>query len=390
MTDIVLPRHILYAERAADAVARVAEELNARRILVVTDRVISGLAFYRQLIDALKGYGYTVYEFSDVEPEPSVETGRRVAEAAKKISAELIVAVGGGSVIDAAKAGWLVYENPSVNLESVNPFTRYGLGRKAKLIAIPTTSGTGSDVSFGVVLSKKIDEDKRKLAMGSPELVPYATVLDVEAVKGMPRHLTLYTGVDALAHAVEAYVANTANPFSDALAEKVVEIVFTSLPRVLSEPGDEQARLAMHIAATMAGAAFTASGLGLAHAIAHALGPALGLHHGLAVGLALPYVIDYNSKTCSRAREKYDRLKRILETLASLPPRPSLKDHVLALYEETGFPKRVGELEKPPTRDQWEKMIEKIAENALQDPELAFNPAPVGPDDVKSLLREMY
>ena len=301
-----------------------------------------------------------------------------------------IVAVGGGSVIDAAKAGWLVYENPSADLETVNPFTRYGLGRRARLVAVPTTSGTGSDVSFGVVLTKRLNGGRRKLAMGSPELVPYATVLDPYIVRDLPRHLTLYTGVDALAHAVEAYVANTANHFSDALAEKAVQLIFTNLPRVLESPGDEQARLAMHVAATMAGMAFTASGLGLAHAIAHALGPRLGLHHGLSVGLALPYVIDYNSTASDQAKAKYEKLKRVLEGLVGLPSRPSFRDHVLALYDDVGFPKKVSELESPPSRSEWERMIRDVAEEAMQDPELAFNPAPVGVEEVVELLRRMY
>jgi alcohol dehydrogenase class IV len=389
VTITVLPRYLFIGENLASALQRVVEELRAERVLVVTDPVVSQQPFFSEAVNALKHFVSDVVVFRDVEPEPAIETARRVAKLARDHKVDMIVAIGGGSVIDAAKAGWLIYERPDADPESINPFTYYGLGRLAKLVAIPTTSGTGSDASFGVVLTK-VDNGRRKLAMGSLELVPYATVLDVATVESLPRHLTLYTGVDALAHAVEAYVAVNANPFSDALAEKVVEIVFSDLPRILRNPGDREARLRMHVAATMAGMAFTAAGLGVAHAVAHAIGPLLKLHHGLSVGLALPYAVEYNEAVSGLAASKYRRLKLVVESLAGREARPTLRDHILKLYEDTGFPRRVSELPDPPSRGEWDKLVPKAVEMAMQDPELAFNPAAVGPDEIRKILERMY
>ncbi len=388
MPVTVLPRTLFLGEHAVDALERLVDELDAKRVLIVSDPVVSTLPFFDEIVAALKKRVESLEIFSDVEQEPGVETARRVAEAARRINADLIVAVGGGSVIDAAKAGWLLYERPDVNPEEVNPFTRYGLGRKARLVAIPTTSGTGSDVSFGVVLTVERD-GKRKLAMANLELVPYATILDADIVKGLPRHLTLYTAVDALSHAVEAYAAVNANHFSDALAEKAVVLIFKYLPRVLENPGNEEARLALHVAATMAGMAFTASGLGLAHAIAHALGPELGLHHGLAVGLTLPYVVEFNAAKSTYASARYEVLKRLLE-LHGAEAKPNLQTHIRELYEATGFPQRIRDLPEPPSRNEWEKAVRRIAERSLEDPELAFNPVPVSIDDVVNILTRMY
>ena len=313
---------------------------------------------------------------------------KKIALLAERHGVNLFIAVGGGSVIDAAKAGLLMYEKGmDYDPTSLSPFDKLGLGRKAKLVAVPTTSGTGSDASFGIVLTRIKGSSKRKIAVGNYELVPYATILDPSFTVTMPVSLTRNTALDALAHAVEAYVAVMANPFSDALAEKAVEIIVGDLPIVLTNPGDIEARRRLHMAATMAGMAFTAAGLGLAHAIAHAIGPKLQLHHGLAVSLVLPYVVEYNMEHSETARNKYTRLSEIMERKGY---SGELDKQLKQLYKTIGHPTRISELEKPLSQDEWESIVGSIALEALADPELAFNPVPIGQDDIEALLRKMY
>ncbi|MET1101261.1 MAG: iron-containing alcohol dehydrogenase [Pyrodictiaceae archaeon] len=385
---IVLPRTIYYAEATPDAVRHVTDQLSARRILVVTDKIVASLKQFQEVIASLSR-DYEIRVFDEVESEPSIETARRVAEEASKHSAEVILAIGGGSVIDAAKAGLVLYENPSIDLESISPFTPIGVGRKAKLIAVPTTSGTGSDASFGVVLTKR-ENGRRKLALGSYELVPYATILDIEFTKTMPRELTRNTAVDALSHAVEAYVAVMSNPFTDSLAEKTVEIIFKHLPILLKDPGNEDSRRALHLAATMAGIAFTNAGLGLAHAIAHAVGPKLGLHHGLVVGLILPHIVEFNSSRDSNVRSKYARLSKIVEEYSGRQPQEDFRAHLISFYRDIGHPYRISHLPSPPSKDEWEKLVPEMAEKAMEDPELAFNPVPVAKEDIEGILKKIY
>ncbi|MET1129289.1 MAG: iron-containing alcohol dehydrogenase [Thermoproteota archaeon] len=387
--SIVLPRKILYGMRAPEALLELLREEGVTRVLVVTDKVVSSLEAFRGLVQRISEAGLAVTVFDEVEPEPSLDTARRVADLARAISAEAIVAVGGGSVIDAAKAGLALYEKPDLNLEEISPLEFIGVGKRVKLVAIPTTSGTGSDASFGVVLTKlEQDGSKRKLALGSLELVPWVTVLDEEFTLSMPPSLTRNTALDAFSHAVEAYVGVMANPLTDALAEKVVEIIVSRLRRVLEKPSDRESRRQIHLAATMAGMAFTNAGLGAAHAIAHALGPTLGLHHGFAVALVLPYVVEYNYSTSPDARSKYAKLEAVIEAAGGY--KGKLYEQIAEFYRDVGQPARLSEIEGAPAKSFWESMIEAIAQKALEDPELAFNPAPVGLEEIKSILRRIY
>ena len=179
-----------------------------------------------------------------------------------------------------------------------------------------------------------------------------------------------------------------ATPYTDSLSEKVVETIFRLLPRVLENPTDLEARARIHLAATMAGIAFTNAGLGVAHAIAHAIGPRLKLHHGLAVSLALPYVVEYNFVNSEEAKEKYTELSRHLSLWTNT--RNNLPQQILRFYEKIGHPRRIRDLPSPPPQSEWKNLVEEISQEAMEDSELAFNPAPVGPEEIKSILNKMY
>ncbi|MCE4621178.1 MAG: iron-containing alcohol dehydrogenase [Desulfurococcales archaeon] len=388
MVELGFPRRIIYNEPAGEALKGLLGFLGVKRVLIVTDKVVSGLPFFAGITGALEEGGYEFRVFDEVEPEPPIDVGDDVADAARELGAEAIIAVGGGSVIDAAKAGLVKLIRPDVGVEEVAPFNPLGLElRRPVLIAVPTTSGTGSDASYGIVLTKVEEGRRLKIAVGSYEVIPYATILDPAIVKGMNRKLTIGTAVDALAHAVEALASTQSNTLTDALAVKVVEVVFRALPRILEDPENEELRAEMHLAATMAGMAFSNAGLGLAHAIAHPLGATLKVHHGTIVGLVLPYVVDYNYES-EEARAKYEYAKKVIEELLGRPRMVRLSDHIRKLYEEIGQPTRIRELGV--SREDFESVKKTVAEEALHDPDIAYNPRTPIPDDIEKLLDEMY
>ena len=211
---------------------------------------------------------------------------------------DLIVALGGGSCIDAAKAMWILYERPDlrelIELGGLTPFIELGLRNKARLVAIPTTSGTGSDATWATVITDK--KTAYKMEMASRELIPDLSILDPKLVMGMPKKLTADTGLDALTHAIEGYVSQWRNDFSDAMAIGAIKLVFKFLPRAYEDGGDAEAREKMHLAATMAGLAFGNSQVGIAHSMGQSLGAVFHIPHGRTVGFFLPYAIEYSSR----------------------------------------------------------------------------------------------
>nr|MEB3816989.1 iron-containing alcohol dehydrogenase [Desulfurococcales archaeon] len=200
-----------------------------------------------------------------------------------------------------------------------------------------------------------------------------------------PKHLYLWTALDALAHAVEALASTGATPFSDALALHAAEIIFVNLKRALE--GDDEARSLIHAAATMAGMAFTNGGLGLAHAIAHPLGAALHTHHGATVGIVLPRVVELNYSDAG-ARKKYETLKSVLENIDGLPRASSLTEHLYRLYEKVGAPRGLRDLGVE--REKVEDVAAWVAEEALHDPDIAYAPVVPSPEELEKLILSLY
>ncbi len=384
MVEIPLPRRIVYGEQALQALELLLETLDAGRILVVTDDRLLSIDNVKGFIEGLRGKADSVEVFSSIPPEPPAESARELADRIRGFRPDVIVAVGGGSVIDVAKAGLALALNPGLEFDAISPFSGLGLETsRVKLIAVPSTAGTGSDASYGIVLKGPGGE---KIAVGSPEVVPYATVLDPSLPAGAPRGLKAATAMDALSHALEALVGQQATPFSDALAEKAAVIIFTRLHEALDSSMDAMAEL--HLAATMAGMAFTTAGLGLAHAIAHPLGGKLGLHHGTVVGVVLPYVVGFYEARSGEAKRKYNMLKTVLEAVYGLEEADSISSHVFRLYENVGFPTRFSQLGID--KEAYASAVEYAAMRYMNDPDIVFSPVVPDPDEVKSLLERMY
>jgi len=274
------------------------------KAFIVTDQSMVKLGYVDKILYHLRKRNDYVHSeiFSDVEPDPSFETIKRGVAAMNAFEPDVIIALGGGSAIDAAKGMWLFYEHPDADVEGMKlkfmdirkrTYKFPKLGVKSKLVAIPTTSGTGSEVTSFAVISDKVKNMKYPLA--DYELTPDVAIIDPDLVMTLPKSITADTGMDVLTHAIEAYVSNMASDYTDGLSEKSVELVFNYLQEAYEHGDNREAREKMHNASCIAGMAFTNAFLGLNHSIAHKLGGEFHIPHGRANAIILPYVIKYNS-----------------------------------------------------------------------------------------------
>jgi alcohol dehydrogenase class IV len=260
---------VVFGEDALDHLAY----LNGDQAIIVTDETMVRLGFVEVVKAKLTEAGLNCDVFDQVEPEPSLQTVERGAELMLEKKPDWIVGLGGGSALDAAKAMWILYERPDLAPEEINPIEDLGLRQKARLATIPTTSGTGSESTWAIVLTDT--EEGRKIPTGAPECTPDIAIVDPVFAARMPPRLTADTGLDALTHAVEGYTSTWHNDFSDGLCLKAIHVIFTYLPRAFADGGDTQAREKMHNAASLAGLGFINS----LTAAAHALLPLPALYH---------------------------------------------------------------------------------------------------------------
>lgn len=298
------------------------ELANRQRALIVTDKPLYDLGMTASLEDALKQVGLTYDVFYDVEPDPSLETVQRGLTLMHSFNPDVIIALGGGSPMDAAKVMWLMYEHPEIEFEGLamrfmdirkRVYELPPLGEKALMVAIPTTSGTGSEVTpFAVVTDRR---DGIKYPLADYALTPTMAIVDPALVLNLPKRLTAYGGIDALTHALEAYVSVMASEFTNGLALEAIQLLFEYLPRAYHLGAhDPEAREKVHYAATIAGMAFANSFLGICHSMAHQLGGTFHIPHGLANALMISHVIRYNAtdapfKQATFSQYKYPNAK---------------------------------------------------------------------------------
>ena len=367
------------------------------RAFIVTDPMMEKLGYVDKVSYYLnKREGKMHYEvFSEVEPDPSVETIMRGVRAMNAFQPDVIIALGGGSAIDAAKGMWLFYEHPDTSFDGLKlkfidirkrAFHFPNLGKKAQLVAIPTTSGTGSEVtSFSVITDKQNGNIKYPLA--DYELTPDVAIIDPQFVATMPKSIVADTGLDVLTHAVEAYVSVMASDYTNGLAIKAIELVFKYLPRSWADPADEVAREKMHNASCIAGMAFSNAFLGVNHSLAHKLGGEFHIPHGRANAVLLPHVIAYNAEKPTKfaifpkygefvADERYAQIARQLglagkdETQAQQVQ--ALIDAVVALMKRLNMPTSI----KACGVDEaaFLKALPGLAERAFEDQCTTANP----------------
>jgi len=350
--------------------------LGEPRVLIVTDAglVAAGVATKVQAV--LEADGIDVDVFARVRSNPRVECVEDGADHLRRDPDRVVVALGGGSSLDAGKAIALVGANRGhaadfpVGCKPARP------GRP--VIAIPTTAGSGSETNmFGVVTDWRLG---RKIMVGHPSVLPGACILDAELSATLPPRLTAVSGMDALSHALEAFVASRANPYSDALALRAAVAVATHLPRAVEHGNDPQARAEMLFGAHLAGLSFASSGLGLGHAMAHALGARLDVPHGQALATVMPHVMRFNLAVCEL---KYAQLAIALGVLD--PAATTRANAERAVEAVVSLTERVGTAVRARELGLEESLVPTLSDDTMADTMLSGTPRFPQPDDVQRL-----
>ena len=384
---------------------------NITRAFIVTDPGMVSLGYVDKILYYLRKRTEHVHceIFSDVEPDPSIETVKRGAQMMDEFKPDVIIALGGGSAMDAAKGMWLFYEHPDVDFNSLRlrfldirkrAFKFPKMGNKAQLVAIPTTSGTGSEVtSFAVISDKK---NNMKYPLADYELTPNIAIIDPQFVMSLPKSATADTGLDVLTHALEAYVSVMASDYTDGLAMKAIQLVFKYLPRAYKNGAeDAEAREKMHNASCMAGMAFTNAFLGLNHSIAHKIGGEYHVPHGRANAVLLPHVIKYNASTPSKfvsfpkykkfiADEKYAEIAAFLGLPAKTTEEgvQSLINAVIDLMKEVNEPLSFSECGID--EETYMRNVPDIANKAFEDQCTTANPKLPLVKEIEQIMRDAY
>lgn len=341
------------------------EEVQGQRAFVVTDANIEALGFVDLVRQRLEKAGLECQVWAEVEPDPALQTVQRGAAAALAFEPDWIIGLGGGSCMDAAKGIWVLYERPDLTPDGINPIERLGLRQKARLIAIPTTSGTGAEATWAIVLTDTAEQ--RKLGLGSRENLPDMAIVDPLFTANLPPRLTADTGLDALAHAIEGYTNSWANDFCDGPCLKATELVFKYLRRAYTDGSDAEAREKMHNAATLAGMGFGNSMVALAHSMGHALGGIFHTPHGRAVALFLPYSIEFIARGPTMIPTRYGEIARFLGLPAETEEQgaASLVAAIRDLMRQVEQPLTLQELGVG--REELEANMETLATNAELD-----------------------
>ena len=384
---------------------------NITRAFIVTDPGMVSLGYVDKILYYLRKRTEHVHceIFSDVEPDPSIETVKRGAQMMDEFKPDVIIALGGGSAMDAAKGMWLFYEHPDVDFNSLRlrfldirkrAFKFPKMGNKAQLVAIPTTSGTGSEVtSFAVISDKK---NNMKYPLADYELTPNIAIIDPQFVMSLPKSATADTGLDVLTHALEAYVSVMASDYTDGLAMKAIQLVFKYLPRAYKNGAeDAEAREKMHNASCMAGMAFTNAFLGLNHSIAHKIGGEYHVPHGRANAVLLPHVIKYNASIPSKfvsfpkykkfiADEKYAEIAAFLGLPAKTTEEgvQSLINAVIDLMKEVNEPLSFSECGID--EETYMRNVPDIANKAFEDQCTTANPKLPLVKEIEQIMIDAY
>lgn len=362
--------------------------LKGNQALIVTDEVMVRLGFVEAVKSKLAKAGLDCTVFDQVEPEPSLGTVKRGAALMLEQEPDWIVGLGGGSVLDAAKAMWILYEHPDLAPEEINPIEELGLRQKARMVAIPTTSGTGSETTWAVVLTDT--DEQHKISTGAPECTPDIAIVDPLFAAHMPPHLTADTGLDALTHAIEGYTSTWHNDFSDGLCLKAIHMIFTYLPHAYANGNDAAAREKMHNAATIAGLGFINSMAAAAHALGHSLGAVFHVPHGRAVSLFLPYTIQFNIRGDQPTR--YADIARFLG-LPAADEREGAANLIAVIRDlerRVGQPLSIGEALPELTPDDFESRLDKLVDNAEMDATIVASVRDLSSDDTRRLFGYAY
>lgn len=398
----------IYFEK--NAVQYLAKMPNISKAFIVTDPMMVELGYVDKVLYYLRRRPDYVHceIFSDVEADPSKDTVMRGAAAIDAFQPDVIIALGGGSAMDAAKGMWLFHEHPDTEFNGLKQkfmdirkrvYQYPKLGQQAQFVAIPTTSGTGSEVtSFSVITDK---ETNTKYPLADYELTPDVAIIDPQFVMTVPKTVIADTGMDVLTHAIEAYVSNMANDYTDGLAIKAIQLVFEYLPQAYHDGSNALAREKMHNASTIAGMAFANAFLGINHSLAHKLGAQFHIAHGRANAILLPHVIRYNAKKPTKfvsfpkyehfiADKRYAEIARVLGLPAATTEQgvESLVQAIYQLAEELNIPMSIAE--NGVDAKEFEAQADDLADRAFEDQCTTANPKLPLVTELAEVYRQAY
>lgn len=355
-----------------------------KRAFVVAD------AFSERFAATTAGYfkanGFTTEVWAKALPEAPLENVKECGTAMTAFEPDVIIAVGGGSVIDGAKAAWILYERPDITDlgTQVSPLTLLGLRKKAFLVAVPTTSGTGSECTAVAVLHDTATH--RKVPIANADLLPDVAILVPEFTVSMPPKLTAGTGLDVLAHAMDAVATPAANEFTDAMSLMAIKMVFQYLPRAYRNGKDREARYRMIMAASAAGIGFGQSGAALTHSFGHSIGSMFKVHHGLAVGMFIPYAFQFYREVSDRYLEICHALR--IEGASADESFSNLIKAVRDLFRELDVPFSFKELGI--SAEELDRQMETLVLYAMEDIDTVFTPRPMTPAQCEKIFRYAY
>lgn len=353
------------------------KELKGERAIIVTGKgSMKRSGYIDKAINLLKSNGFEVEVFDGVEADPSIETVMAGFAVMQRFQPDWIIGLGGCSAIDAGKAMWVFYEYPQTKFEDIiPPFSIKPLRNKARFVAIPSTSGTGTEATCVSVITDR--EKGTKYPLVSYELCPDVAIVDGEVCQSMPPHVTANTGLDALTHALEAYVTPLADAYTDSIAERAVVDIFKALPQAVADGDNLVARQVMHDASCLAGMSFTNALLGIVHSMAHQIGGMFGVPHGRANAILLPNVIRFNAAVVA---DKYAHLGALL----GVADAEQLALCIERLRDSVGVEK--GFAAYGIDAGVWESKVSIMAQHAMADACTGCNPRKPTEDDLIGLL----
>jgi len=377
MKTFMIPPEVQFSEDSLDYLSTLKGD---KAVLVTGGSSMKRFGFLDQAQDLLSKANIDSIIIDGVEPNPSVKTVIEGKEKMLEFEPDWVIAIGGGSALDAAKIMWAFYEHPELDFEDIIEVGSIPeLRNKAKFIAIPSTSGTASEITAFSVITDT--EKKIKYPIVSPEIIPDVAIVDPQIPATMPPHITANTGMDVMAHAVESLVSTNASDYTDPYAVRAIDLVFKYLVKAVVDGDDIKAREKMHNASTMAGMAFSNSSLGIIHSLAHKIGGELHITHGLANAILLPYVIEYNYEAAE------DKFKFIEDYLGI----DSLAQEIIKLNEEIGIPASFKEIDwMDYSEEDFEEILDRMSKNALADPCTLTNPKQPNVEDMKEIYEKAF
>lgn len=362
---------------------KLANRCQKKRAFVVSDAFNKKNA--QKAIEFLTAGAFTACLWAETLPEAPMENVMDCAASIKAFEPDLIMAVGGGSVIDLAKGAWILYERPDLqDLGLISPLDKLNLRQKAILVAVPTTAGTGSE-STGAAVFHDTSVD-RKIPVSHDELIPDVAILSPEFTLSMPPELTAGTGLDVLAHAMDAVIAPSGNDYTEPLALRAIEMVFRWLPKAYKTGDDRESRFRMLMAANIAGIAFGMSGCHITHSLGHSLGSVFHIHHGLSVGFFIPHSFQF----CAQVTDKHLLICKALDIPADSAEQGliDLVARVRSLLTALKVPLNLKGFGI--TRKDFEDKLPRLVDYAFGDISCFLSPRPITRGQCEKIMRYAY